>query len=169
MAALFSSIDEGCSLVELFSQLPPRFSKAGLIDEFPQEASRALVQRFSPEDPAIEEVRFEGDHITLHHADGGTEHASGSATAKQRAIRDELGRYFTVEAGFGPIIGINTVDGVQIYFANDDIAHIRPSGNAPQLRIYACANTQARADEIVAMGLREPDGLLRQLEAGLNT
>jgi len=31
--------------------------------------------------------------------------------------------------------------------------------------LYSCADTQARADEIVAMGVREPDGLLRRLEA----
>ena len=42
---------------------------------------------------------------------------------------------------------------------------IRPSGNAPQLRIYAVANTQTRANDIVEMSLREPDGLLRKLEA----
>ena len=29
------------------------------------------------------------------------------------------------------------------------------------------ADTQARADEIVAMAIREPDGLLRRMEAGL--
>ena len=59
---------------------------------------------------------------------------------------------------------MNTLDGVRIWFDNGDIAHIRPSGNAPQLRIYAVADTQARADEIVAEGIREPDGILRRLE-----
>ena len=58
---------------------------------------------------------------------------------------------------------INTIDGLRIYFANGDIAHIRPSGNAPQLRIYAVANTEARAEEIVTLALREPDGILRSL------
>jgi phosphomannomutase len=167
LAALFSSIENECSLVELFAQLPPRFSKAGLIDEFPAETSRALVQRFSPRDGDIKEVRFEGDGVTLHRADGKTEAASGSWATEQRAIRDELGRYFATDAGFGCIVGINTIDGVRIFFDGGDIAHIRPSGNAPQLRLYACADTQARADEIVAMGIREPDGLLRRLEASV--
>lgn len=40
----------------------------------------------------------------------------------------------------------------------------RPSGNAPQLRIYANSDSQARADEIVELALREPDGILRKLE-----
>jgi len=53
---------------------------------------------------------------------------------------------------------------VRIYFRNGDIVHIRPSGNAPQLRIYAVSNSQTRADEIVSLAVREPDGVLRQLE-----
>ena len=61
------------------------------------------------------------------------------------------------------------VDGIRCFFANEDIAHIRPSGNAPQLRLYACADTQIRAEEIVAMGIREPDGILRRLAAILET
>ena len=40
---------------------------------------------------------------------------------------------------------------------------VRPSGNAPQLRIYANSDSQGRADQIVELGLREPDGILRQL------
>jgi len=53
---------------------------------------------------------------------------------------------------------------VRIYFNNGDVAHIRPSGNAPQLRIYANGDSQARADAIVELALSEPDGILRQLE-----
>ena len=39
---------------------------------------------------------------------------------------------------------------MRLFFAGGDVAHLRPSGNAPQLRIYANADTQQRADEIVA-------------------
>jgi phosphomannomutase len=76
-----------------------------------------------------------------------------------------LAGFFTARLGFGDVIRLNVIDGLRIYFSNGDIAHIRPSGNAPQLRIYAVADTQERADEIVKMGIREPDGLLRMLEA----
>ena len=75
-----------------------------------------------------------------------------------------MSRYFTPASGFDAIARINVLDGVRIYFRNGDIAHIRPSGNAPQLRIYAVSDTQARADRIVELSLREPDGILRQLE-----
>jgi len=79
-------------------------------------------------------------------------------------IRDELGALFTLALGFGPVTRINYVDGVRIYFSNGDVAHVRPSGNADELRIYAVADTQARADAIAGMGVAEPDGILRSLE-----
>ncbi|MEO5499484.1 MAG: phosphomannomutase, partial [Candidatus Saccharimonadales bacterium] len=78
--------------------------------------------------------------------------------------RQKLSEYFTTEKGFGNITGINSIDGIRIYFDNDIIAHIRPSGNAPQLRIYSVADTQDDADTIVKLSLEEPSGILRQLE-----
>ena len=167
LAALFSSLEKQCSLTELFDRLPPRYSKAGLIDAFPQETSRALVQQFSPTDGQVNEVRFEDGVVTLVFADGHIETAPRSAAREQQEIRQQLAAFFTSEGGFDDITCINTIDGVRIYFSNGDIAHIRPSGNAPQLRIYAVANTQTRANEIVELGLGEPDGLLRSLEAEL--
>jgi phosphomannomutase len=165
LAALFSSLERQCSLAALFDRLPPRYSKAGLIDAFPQDASRAMIQQFSPTDEQVMEVRFEEEAVTLVFADGHSETASASAASEQLEVQQRLSACFTRKCGFDDIVRINTLDGVRIYFRNSDIAHIRPSGNAPQLRIYAVANTQARANEIVEMSIREPDGLLRKLEA----
>ena len=131
LCALYASVEKECTLTELFSELPPRFSKAGLIDEVPRTTSLEIMRRFTP------------GHF-------------GSIAA-------ELAKIFTPELGFDAITDINTIDGLRIFFANGDIAHIRPSGNAPQLRIYAVANTEERAEEIVALALREPDGILRAL------
>ena len=50
-----------------------------------------------------------------------------------------------------------------LHFESSDVDP-RPSGNAPQLRIYANCDSQARAHRIVDSGLYEPDGILRQLE-----
>jgi phosphomannomutase len=75
-----------------------------------------------------------------------------------------LSRFFSSGLGFDEIVRLNVLDGVRIYFRNCDIVHIRPSGNAPQLRVYAVSGSQARADEIVSLAVREPDGILRQLE-----
>lgn len=83
------------------------------------------------------------------------------------ATREALHRYFAAEDGFGAIRSVDATDGVRLTFENGDIAHLRPSGNAPQLRMYSVADTQARADEIVAAAIREPDGLFRRMEKEL--
>jgi phosphomannomutase len=44
------------------------------------------------------------------------------------------------------------------------VAHVRPSGNADELRIYAVADDQARADAIARAAVAEPDGILRRME-----
>ena len=59
-------------------------------------------------------------------------------------------------------------DGVRILFANGEVAHVRPSGNADELRIYAVADTQSRADAITAMGVEEPAGILRKMEKAVD-
>lgn len=49
----------------------------------------------------------------------------------------------------GAVTGIDTTDGVRITFASGEIIHLRPSGNAPELRCYAEADSEARAQELV--------------------
>lgn len=75
----------------------------------------------------------------------------------------ELAKFFTREMGFGAITRVDTTDGLRILFDNGDVAHVRPSGNADELRVYAVADTQARADAIAAMGVAEPGGILRSM------
>ena len=53
--------------------------------------------------------------------------------------------------------------------ANGDVAHVRPSGNADELRIYAVADSQDRADAIAAMGTEEPAGILRRMEKAVES
>ncbi len=77
---------------------------------------------------------------------------------------EELVEFFSAVDGFGDIIDVNTMDGIRVFFSNGDIAHLRPSGNAPQLRLYSVSDTQARADEMVQIAISEPDGIIRRLE-----
>jgi len=79
------------------------------------------------------------------------------------SIREHAARFFTPDLGFAGIVRINYTDGVRIYFENGDVAHMRPSGNADELRIYAVADTQERADAIATAGVAEPGGILRRL------
>ena len=45
----------------------------------------------------------------------------------------------------GTVKGIDTTDGLRIYFEKGDIIHLRPSGNAPELRCYTESTTADRA------------------------
>jgi phosphomannomutase len=83
------------------------------------------------------------------------------------AIKRTLGGFFGSADGFAEIGRINYVDGVRIHFANGDVAHLRPSGNADELRIYAVADQQARADAIASLAVAEPNGILRRMEKAM--
>jgi phosphomannomutase len=77
---------------------------------------------------------------------------------------EAVSRIFEAEKGFGEIARIDCTDGARLIFANREVAHFRPSGNADEFRVYAVADSQARADEIVRTGVAEPDGTIRRLE-----
>jgi phosphomannomutase len=100
------------SLATLWSRLPPRFGRSGLIDGVPVETSRDIVSRL------IVDRRFVAD-------------------------------LFSRQLGLGQLVAMSLVDGVRLHFASGDIAHVRASGNAPQLRVYAVADSDRRADAIV--------------------
>ena len=48
----------------------------------------------------------------------------------------------------GKVQGIDQTDGLRITFENSEIVHLRPSGNAPELRCYNEAATESRAQEL---------------------
>ncbi len=47
-----------------------------------------------------------------------------------------------------PLRAIDTTDGLRVTTANGEIVHLRPSGNAPELRCYTEAETPERAREL---------------------
>jgi phosphomannomutase len=165
LANLFAAAEQRIGLAALWNRLPARFGRAGLIDNVPVEVSQAILARLIPPDDVIE-AEFDGAGRMF---DRSRPNAMPTPLA-ELASKDwqyceaTLRRFFTTALGFDDIVRINVLDGVRIYFHNGDVAHLRPSGNAPQLRIYANSNSQARADQIVELALREPDGILRQLE-----
>lgn len=61
------------------------------------------------------------------------------------ADRAALNRVFAAE--FGPVAEVDHTDGIRMTLASGDILHLRPSGNAPELRAYTEASSaeQARA------------------------
>ena len=138
LGVLFAAEQDGLSLVDLFARLPKRFSRAGLLKHFPRATALKIVGRFSP--------------------------PGGNA----EAIGKDLAQFFTPALGFAGITHVDYTDGVRILFANGEVAHVRPSGNADELRIYAVADTQSRADAIAAMGVAEPAGILRKMEKAVD-
>ncbi len=138
LCTLFSALQKGLSVIDLFSALPKRFSRAALLKDFPRPISTRIIELFSPTDPRSE--------------------------SEAQAIRDLLSRFLTPANGFGVITGINYVDGVRVTFDNGEVIHIRPSGNADELRVYAVSDTQERSNQIAELAVAEPDGILRQME-----
>jgi phosphomannomutase len=138
LGVLFAAAEGGLTLVELFARLPKRFSRAALLENFPRSVGLKIVASFSPD---ADDPQKSGEEI-----------------------RKRLAKFFTPEMGFGGITHVDYTDGVRVLFDNGDVAHMRPSGNADELRIYAVADTQVRADAIAAMGIAEPNGILRCME-----
>ena len=163
LAVLFSAHEQGLSLAALFDRLPPRFSRAALLKQLPRRIGLAIVERFSPADSVVRDAQFESDRIALFDADGTELRDNGDLANQAGEIRSQLSRFFMTPK-FEAIVRLNYTDGVRITFENGDVAHLRPSGNADELRIYAVSDTQARAEEIAAMGIAEPDGILRSME-----
>jgi phosphomannomutase len=85
------------------------------------------------------------------------------ATEKSAAIlakfnsESEAADQVAIEKMFGEICGkvvsLNRTDGLRITFANEEIIHLRPSGNAPEFRCYTEAATDERAREITSLAL----------------
>jgi phosphomannomutase len=137
LGVLFAAEQSALSLIDLFSRLPRRFSRAALLKQFPRATALKIVGRFSPPADADE-------------------------------IKKDLAQFFTPALGFAGIDRLDYTDGVRILFTNGEVAHVRPSGNADELRIYAVADTQSRADAMAAMGIEEPGGILRSMEKAVH-
>ena len=68
------------------------------------------------------------------------------STGDDEADRQALDAVFA--DAFGSVAGIDTTDGLRVTFSSGEIAHLRPSGNAPELRAYTEADSEQRALEM---------------------
>jgi phosphomannomutase len=164
LCTLFSAHVQRISLHELFAQLPERYARAALLKNFPRPTALRILEQYSPSDTAIQEIAFRDKETLFFNRDQRILPSSGESESEARSIKNELGRFFSTEIGFGGIHKLNYTDGVRITFSDGQIAHLRPSGNADEFRIYAVASSPARADEIVRLGVSEPNGILRKME-----
>ena len=61
------------------------------------------------------------------------------------------------------VSSVNLTDGVRLICDDGDILHLRPSGNAPELRCYAESNSVTKTESLVATALQ---GLTKLLNSG---
>ncbi|AFH93110.1 phosphomannomutase [Providencia rettgeri] len=81
------------------------------------------------------------------------------ATEKSKSILEkakENPQHLLQHLGFGDeqLLDLNTIDGLRMTLSNGNIIHLRPSGNAPELRCYAEANDHETAQAIVYRSLK---------------
>jgi phosphomannomutase len=99
------------------------------------ELTASLPERYTASDRLKDFPQEDSKHILdlFHTGD----------VAKDRANATDI---------FGELCGICTsidrTDGIRMTFGNDDVVHLRPSGNAPEFRCYNEADTQERVVEL---------------------
>lgn len=71
---------------------------------------------------------------------------SRSLIAQLRGNDDQLRNTLAPHAG--PVEAIDETDGLRVHFASGDIVHLRPSGNAPELRCYAESTSVSAAKQL---------------------
>lgn len=79
--------------------------------------------------------------------------------ANSRALLDSLQSEDTAyQSLWGNELGVlahkDLTDGLRLSFDNGEIVHLRPSGNAPELRCYAEADSMERAQALVVLSLQ---------------
>jgi phosphomannomutase len=158
ISAILLSKDKGLSVSELIKKsLPARYTHADLLREYPREISQKILKSISPpQDMGVAEVDFSNKAVKYLDGKRGDLDSSKELAGLMKGVKDKLGaKYFTPDLGFKEIASINFIDGVRIAFSKGDVSHLRPSGNAPEFRNYATADTQQRAEEIVKTGLEK--------------
>ena len=166
VASLVAANEKRVPLTDLFHALPARYGRAALLKNFPRAEALRIMEAYTPAVPGVVTLQANTAEPQAFDCQNGRLPIDPAVTAAIGAMLAELAKYFPVSRGFTAIESINYTDGVRISFTNGDVAHLRPSGNADELRVYATADTEARAAAIAAYGIEDPDGLLRSLARG---
>ncbi|MFA6141903.1 MAG: phosphomannomutase [Candidatus Omnitrophota bacterium] len=122
-------VKSGKDVSQFLKTLPKRFTHSDRIKEFPMETSKAIISYLTPKDLNDRE--------------------------ELEIIKKRIEEIFLNDDGFEKVENINYTDGIKILFDNGEISHLRPSGNAPEFRNYAIADSLERAREIVRIGVEK--------------
>lgn len=131
-------------------------NRTGGCEDYTEAIGRRIVQSLSP--GGILHIDLVRGMMTRP----GEEEAAISEPGRKTidSIVSKLREHFSPGL-FTGITALNYLDGIRIYFESGDIVHLRPSGNAPEFRIYAEADSQQRADEIIARRVQILSPLIR--------
>jgi phosphomannomutase len=164
LSVLCASLGAGVELPALLDRLPRRFGRSAVMRDFPIDAAREIVRWLSPSDPSILGARFEdGQTLVQDGQDAERQVGAGDEPGTElEGIHARVGRYFTEDDGFPELRKVSWRDGVRLTFGNNDVVHFRPSGNAPEMRLYVNADSESRAARIVEACVAD-DGLLLRL------
>jgi phosphomannomutase len=122
-------LKSGKDVSQFLKTLPRRFTHADRIKDFPTYLSKAIISYLTPKDLNDPE--------------------------ELEIIKKRMEKVFLGDDGFGKVENINYTDGIRILFDNGEISHLRPSGNAPEFRNYAIADSPERAGEMVRIGIEK--------------
>jgi phosphomannomutase len=153
LCALGASLGRGLRLTDLVDRLPARYGSTGLRREFPRERFQRVAGLLTPKAKGIEEASFGERGITARYA-GRPRPGSvrpGRLLEELGRIRSRLHALLAVRDGFAPVAWINWLDGVRIGLADGEAVHLRASGNAPELRVYAFSGSQERAERVAEL------------------
>jgi phosphomannomutase len=141
-----------------FRRVPSRHRAAGLLDAVPPERSRQMLAPFAPPE-GLRAVSY-GIDGTVTETSGGQRPLRGSEGEVLTRLRADLEQAL----GLGPVRAIDWLDGMRVELESDEVVHVRPSGNAPQLRLYTVASDPLRAEQLLREGIGPKGFLLRWLE-----
>lgn len=123
--------------------LLPGLALLALAGELPlSKLTEALPQRYTASD-RLQQVPTQWSKEFL-----------AKAALSPKELLEQLG------LGVRQIQSLDQTDGLRMQFVDGDIVHLRPSGNAPELRCYAESTGQAAAQELVQVILNAVKGLL---------
>jgi len=112
LSIILLAVREGKTISEIVAGLPRRYTASDRLENFSQEQSRTILDKFN----------------------------TGDVTKDNARATDVFGKCC------GNCSSIDRTDGVRMMFDNEEIIHLRPSGNAPEFRVYNEAATEDRVN-----------------------
>lgn len=118
-------------------------------ERYSVDTGKIIMKKLAPS-VDIMEVSFRPGIVQIQYPDERWDTAPPILAKELTDLRDRMAFYFSPERGFSEIVGLETIDGVKVIFANGELVHVRASGNAPDFRLIPGAPTPQRDMELGA-------------------